>query len=392
MNAFAIVAMLATNVWAASGYEVINQGDSVEVRPLPDLPEPEELNRTDDSFFKDAPPLVISPRWGVAKLAEAYITSVRGEDRVRVLNRLGEVRPRDSNDVRALMNLLSREDSTARAKVEASMALLSPADSALAPTFLALLEDEDTIAQTLGLVGSARLQVAQALAPIRKLAEREFPAPQPSLSMSPADANRWALQFGALKVLAEWEGEKARPLVLKVSKTVPAAGEVVATQFWEKAFDDMVDWSESRQAHDLARAAKAWGAPVPCERLTPTKARLWSLALDRRRKVETRHRAVLKLGPCADEADVDRFVAERANASGKDRALMDAGLFSSRHAKAVPALVEYAKTSSDPLARAGAMYQLRTMLPASDYRALLQWAAKNDPDPENRANAAAELR
>ena len=41
MSALAIVAILATNGWAAAGYEVINQGDSVEVRPLPDLPEPE---------------------------------------------------------------------------------------------------------------------------------------------------------------------------------------------------------------------------------------------------------------------------------------------------------------------------------------------------------------
>lgn len=384
--------ILATNISAASRYEVINEGDSVEVRPLPDLPEPEVLDRNDDSFFKDAPPLTISPHWNVAKLAEAYIMAVRGEDRVRVLNRLGQVRPKDPADVRALMNLLAREDSSARAKVEASMSLLSPADPTLGPVFLALLQDEEPSSQTLGLVGASRLRVPQALDMVRALAKKEFPAAQLSLSMSPADANRWALQFAALRVLADWEGESALPLILKVAKEVPAAGEVAAAFFWEKALDELVAWSESGKPADLTRAAKAWGATVACEKVAPTKPRLWSLAVDRRRKVETRHRAALKLGQCADEADVDRFLAERAKASGKDRALLDAGLFASRHAKAVPILVDYAKTAPDPIVRAGTLYQLRTMLPAADYRALLEWAAKNEPDAENRANAAAELR
>lgn len=392
MNALAVVAILATNAWAASGYEVINQGDSVEVRQLPDLPEHDELDRNDDSFFKDAPPLAISPRWSVAELAQAYITAVRGEDRVRVLARLGVVKPKDPNDVRALLNLMAREDSSARAKVEACVSLLSPADAALGPTFLGLLLDEDASLQILGLMGAARLRTPEALEPVRALAKKEFPAAQLSFSMSPVDANKWALQFGALRLLAEWEGEKALPVILKASKDVPAAGELAASFFWEKALDDLVSWSESRQQGDLTRAAKAWTAPVTCERLAPTRARLWSLAVDRRRKVETRHRAALKLGQCADETDVDRFLAERAKSGGKDRTLLDAGLFVTRHAKAIPILVEYARTGADPITRAGALYQLRSMMPAADYRALLQWASQNDPDLENRNNAAAELR
>lgn len=392
MRALSIVVILATSVSAAQRYEVVNQGDEVEVRQLPDMPEPTPLEREERSFFSDAPPIQISPLWGPAELAEALIASVRADDRARLLNRLGEVKPRNDKDLRGLLNLYSREDSAARLKVEASLARLSPDDAGLAPFFRSLLEDEEPVFQIFGLLGAARVRDARSNELVRALAEKPFPAPEPSFGLSPADANRWTLQYNALRVLAEWEGEKALPLVLKRSKEAPGVAEIAAVLFWEKSLPDFVTWSESRQAEDRDRAAKAWAAPVPRAALSATKARLWELALDRRLKVETRHRAAIKLGVCAEEADVDRLLAERAKAEGKARALLDAGLFASRHPKAVPVLTEYAKTSADPVARAGAMFQLRSMLPFAEYRELLRWAAKNDPDPENRANAAAELR
>lgn len=391
MRALAIVAVLATTASAASRYEVVNDGDEVEVRQLPDLPIPEEKEREERSFFADAPPVDIRPDWGPAQLAEAYIAAVRNDDRTRLLNRLGLVKPRNDRDLRGLLNVYSREEVAARAKVEASLSLLGPEDVGLSPFFNGLLADEDPVFQIFGLIGAARLRDPRSLELVRALAEKDFPAPQPSLGLSPADANRWTLQFSALRVYAEWQGEKALPLVLKRSAETPAVAEIAATLFWGKALEDLVAWSESRQPADAARAAKAWAAPVDRGRLTATKPRLWELALDRRRKVETRHRAAIKLGVCADDADIERLLAERGKASGKDRALLDAGLFASRHPKAIPVLVGYAKEAADPVARAGAMFQLRAMMPPADFRALLQWAAKNDPDLENRANAAAEL-
>lgn len=387
----AIVAILATTVSAAGRYEVVNDGDSVEVRPLPDLPEPEPEERPDSSFFSDAPPMEISSLWGPAQLTEAYITAARPEDRLRALNRLGAVKPRDFKDLRGLLNLYSREDLAARAKVEACLSRLGPEDAPLAPFFASLLEDEDPVFQIFGLIGVGRLRAASALGLVQALAEKEFPAPETSFSLSPADANRWGLQFNALRLLAEWEGEKALPLVLRRSKDVPAAGEVAATFFWEKALEEFVAWSESNKPFDRDRAVKAWAAPAPRKSLAATKPRLWELTLDRRRKAETRHRAAIKLGICAEEADVDRLLAERAQADGKARAILDAGLFASRHPKGVPVLVGYAKEAADPVSRAGALYQLRAMMPAADYRALLQWVVEKDADPENRANAAAEL-
>ena len=86
------------------------------------------------------------------------------------------------------------------------------------------------------------------------------------------------------------------------------------------------------------------------------------------------------------------LLAERAKAAGGDRLLLDTALFATRSPKAVPVLVDYAKNAQDAQTRAGTLFQLSEMLPPAEYRGLLEWAAKNDPDPENKANAAAELR
>ncbi|TPW19274.1 MAG: hypothetical protein FD126_2852 [Elusimicrobia bacterium] len=391
MIASALVAILATSALAASRYEVVNDGEEVEVRQLPDLPVPEPEEREERSFFSDVPPLNMLPSWGPAQLADAYISAARQEDRKTLLIRLGEVKARDDKDLRALLNLYAREDAGVRAQVEACLMRLTPVDIGLSPFFAVALQDEEPVFQIFGLIGAGRLRDPRTLDLIRGLAEKDFPAPETSISMSPADAYRFTLQFNAVRLLADWEGEKVLPLVLKRSQDVPGAGEIAALAFWEKALEDFVAWSESKKPADRARAAKAWGAPVSRIKLAATKPRLWQLALDPRRSVTTRHRAAIKLGICAEEADVDRFLAERAKADGKVRALLDAGLFASRHPKAIPPLVGYAKEASDPLARAGALFQLRSMMPPADYRTLLEWVAKNDGDRENRANAAAEL-
>lgn len=388
---FALVVILATTAFGAGRYEVVNDGDEVEVRQLPDLPVPEPKEREERSFFSDEPPVVIPPSWGPARIAEAYVQAARQENRTKLLVRLGEVKPRDDKDLRALLNLYSREDAAMRAQVEACLSNLGPEDVGLSSFFAHALQDEDPVFQIFGLIAAGRLRDPRTLELVRALAEKDFPAPEPSIALAPADAHRWTLQFNAVRLLADWEGEKALPMVLKRSKDVPGAGEIAAMAFWEKALEEFVAWSESNKPADRARAAKAWGAPVPRARLAATKTRLWELALDRRRSVTTRHRAAIKIGVCAEEADVDRFLVERAKADGKVRALLDAGLFASRHPKAIPPLLGYAKGSSDPLARAGALFQLRSMMPPADYRALLEWVAKNDADSENRANAAAEL-
>jgi hypothetical protein len=228
-----------------------------------------------------------------------------------------------------------------------------------------------------------------ALALVKGLAETAFKEPEATLSMSPVDANRWGVHYGALAVLADWQGAAALPLLLKRAKEAPAVAEIAAARFWAAALDDFIAWSESGRQ---AEAARAWNADVPRALLAPTKDRLWALTLDKRKRAGTRHRAAIKLGLAAEPADVDRLLAERAKAGAAERLLLDTALFASRSPKAVPILTDYAKNSKDSLARAGTLFQLREMLPSAEYRELLDWAAKNDPDAENRRNAAAELK
>ena len=70
---------------------------------------------------------------------------------------------------------------------------------------------------------------------------------------------------------------------------------------------------------------------------------------------------------------------------------MAAALFSSRDPQVAPLLLRFAKEDPQPAIRTGARLQLKDMLPATDYRALLEWAAKNEPDAENRDLALREL-
>ncbi|MBI3297048.1 MAG: hypothetical protein HYZ75_02715 [Elusimicrobia bacterium] len=381
---------MATPIFAQHRYEVINAGESVEVRSVPEAPPPSPKELEAQSFFSDVPPLVIASTWSVADLAQAWTFAAREADRVRLLERLGQTKARSDSDLRWLMNLYGRGDPAARAKVEASVALLGPAEAVAAPFFELLLEDEDPKLQALGLAGAARLRSPRSLKLIRALAEKPFSVPEPTLAMSPIDANRWGLQFAALGVLAAWQGPKVLPLILKRAQESPIVAELAAAHFWTEGFDRYVAWSESKKPADQARAARAWAAPAPLEALRATKGKLWALLFSKRRP-ETRHRAAIKLGLVCDDVDLDRLLAERAKAAPSERPLLDTALFASRSAKAVPILLSYAKEAPDPLARAGALFQLRSALPREEYRALLKWVTEHDADRENRANAAAEL-
>lgn len=390
MRSFAVVAILATCAMAGPRYEVVTKGDSSEILPLPDAPEPLSTEKADESFFTAAPALVIYSTWAVADVAQAWAFAVREADKGRLLDQLGKTKARTDADLQALMNLYSRGSPAIQRQVEASVALLGPAEAVAAPFFEALLEDEDPQTQTLGLAGAARLRSPRALELVRALAEKPFTAPEPTISMNPLDNAHWRLQFTALGVLAEWQGEKTLPLIIKRAKEVPAAAELAATLFWVEGFDKFVAWSESGRPEDQALASRAWSAATPFKTLRTTKDKLWELVLSRRKR-ETRHRAAVKLGLTAEDADIDRLLAERSKTAESDRPLLDAALFASRHLKAIPILTGYAKSSRDPLARAGALFQLRSMMSPDEYRALLKWVAANDIDAENRANAAAEL-
>lgn len=387
-----IVAILTTIAWGAPRYEVVNHGESVEINAVQGVPEPTPEERASESFFTGSEPAVIPDSATVTFLAQQFTNAVRDKDRAALLGRLSRTKPVKDSDFRWLLNLYSRSQPEVREHCEASLSLLGPEDTHVAVFLESLLQDEDPQLQRFGLVAAARVRPAEALPLVKALAEPAFKDPAPSINMSPADSARWGVHFAALAVLADWQGAATLPLLLKRAKEAPAVAELAVTRFWAPALEALVSWSESDRAADAACAAIGWTADVPRAQLAQTRDRLWALLLDKRRRAETRHRAGVKLGLAAEAADVDRLLAERAKADGGDRLLLDTALFATRSPKAVPVLVDYAKNAKDPATRAGTLSQLREMLPAAEYKGLLGWAAKDDPDPENRASAAAELK
>ena len=71
--------------------------------------------------------------------------------------------------------------------------------------------------------------------------------------------------------------------------------------------------------------------------------------------------------------------------------MLTTALFASRHPQAIPLLVEHARTAKSAVGRAGALVQLREMMPPEEYRSLLEWVAENETNKENRAHARREL-
>ena len=388
----ACVAILATKASAAPRFEVRNDGDAVEITASQVPAEPTAAERGAETFFTETPPVVIAATWTVTELAQRWTNAVRAEDRAALLERLSRTKPQNGPDLRWLVNLFSRGQPEVQARCAASLSRLGPGDTGAGPFLESLLEDEDPVLQSFGLAGIASVRTPAALPLVKGLAEPAFKEPEATLSMSPADSNRWNVHYQALAVLADWQGAATLPLLLRRSKEAPSVAEIAATRFWTAAFDDFAAWSESRGDADQSRAARAWSADVPRAMLAATKDRLWALLLDRRKRIETRHRAAIKAGIVAEPVDVERLLAARARADAQGRLLLDTALFASRSPKAAPILIDYAKNAKDPLARAGTLFQLGEMLPHAEYKELLSWAAQNDPDLENRNNAAAELK
>ena len=90
---------------------------------------------------------------------------------------------------------------------------------------------------------------------------------------------------------------------------------------------------------------------------------------------------------------MDRLLKARTDAKKEaDRLVYTTAIFASRSPKAVPILVEFAKTHPDPLSRAGVLEQLREMMKPEEFRALLRWVVANDRDEENRRHARQLMR
>jgi AmiR/NasT family two-component response regulator len=88
----------------------------------------------------------------------------------------------------------------------------------------------------------------------------------------------------------------------------------------------------------------------------------------------------------------DLFKEYKELKDDEDKLMFKAALYASRDQVAVPVLIETAKGDPKAANRSGALAQLEDMLPPKELKPLLEWAAKYDPDPENRDLAERDLK
>lgn len=345
-------------------------------------------------LLDEAPQPFVAPASAtVRQLSTAYMQEYRSEHRMGLLDLLGRTAPASTEDLRWLLNLYERGDPLARRRAEESLLLISPARQDLAPFLVSLLEEEeDPSFHAFAISGLARLRHAPSLERIRRIASRTFPQREPTLAMAPTDAARWTAQFQALQALAYWEGKQALPLLCKKAEEAPRVAAIASAILWEHAAPEILRWSESRLEKDQERARAAWAAPVDLRQTKATLPLLKAAMLDRKKKLETRRQAAVRVGIASSEAEIDELLKLHDAAKDKnERLILSAALFASGNKKAAPLLIEHVKTNPSAPGRAGALFQLRDMLGREEYLDVLKWVAEHDKDPENRDSALREL-
>lgn len=383
-----LVVILTTNAEAAV-FSIAQNGDNIEIvtisspaapSPLPEIP------------GDPAPSGLDYSTWTVGNLSRHYMETWRRNEKKAILQAIGGKKPASFRDLRWLLNLYSRSETEARFYAKRSLRRLGPRDKRFEPLFAGILRDQDPFLRMFGLIGAFQIESEEARPAILEIARKRFSHPQPMLLMIPEDANNWNLQFYALRILAMRQDPEAFALLVKRSKEAPPVASLMARFYWERSLPKFVKWTESRSKRNRERSWAAWHTDVPLEELRKTRGELREIVFSKRRKMESRHQAALRLGISANPAEVGRLLEERLEAKDKKlHLLLTTALFASRDERVIPILLDYAKTHKSALTRAGTAVQLRTMLPKDAYRELLQWVSNNDPDGQNRQNALREL-
>ena len=330
----------------------------------------------------------------VTRLHDDFIEAVEADKKAEALSALARTAPSSARDVQSLFDLFLRfADAPARGAALSSLELLDPHAANLDQLFIRYLDDSDPAGELFALRGALRVRSPGALPLIWKIARRRFAFADPQTAALPSERNAWYAQYEALSVLAQWEPEKALPLIVKKTREAPQTARVLGLQLWKDSFAQIVAWASSSKPANRQRGLEALRADAPAAQLRATREEMLKLVRDRKADKEVRHQLALKVGAGSTDEEAGALLLEQAAASDEETGLMlAAAIFASRSRRAIPLLEQYAKENPDPALRAGALAQLKDMLEAPRYRALLDWAAKNDPDADNRRAAQAQLK
>ncbi|MBI3564967.1 MAG: hypothetical protein HY079_07215 [Elusimicrobia bacterium] len=310
---------------------------------------------------------------GVAVLKERFLAALDDKERGRLLDAMAATAPTSAQDVTSLFDLFSRfPDPTLRRKVMESLGRLRPDSPQLEPLFVTYLSQDEPEAQLFGVNGAFRLRSRQALPFVRKIAQRKFKAPSPNSVNALSERNAWWTQYEALSALAQWEGEKALPLLKEKTRESPDVARLLGRFFWKKTLPDLKRWAVSSDAADGERAVEAAGAAIAPEEARACRDELLALVRDPKADPEVRHRLALKVGAVSDDAQTEALVKEHdAAADDRSRLIWAAAVFQSPSEKAVPLLARYARSAADEADRRGARAALVGRLGEEKTAALL---------------------
>lgn len=328
----------------------------------------------------------------LADLCEGFQAELDDQKKAALLAQIGRTAPSDSRDVTALATLFSRyHDARVRDAIISSIERTDPSSQQLEATYTGLIADTDPSNEFLGIKGALRLRAESAYPLIDKIARSKFKLSDPDASSAlPTESDRWWVHYEALYSLAVWDGDRAFPLVLKMSKQAPKLARILALRYWKQSLPLIARWSGGN-TRDRMRAAAALASAPPLPALRETRAQMLALVEDPKADAELRHQLAIKVGLCSTDEEVARLWQRYPSADDALKLYLAAVIFASRSQNAVPLLTQYAKENASPVERAGARVELKELLKPADYRAIVEWAAQSDPDAENRAVAQKEL-
>ncbi|OGR87093.1 MAG: hypothetical protein A3J74_01155 [Elusimicrobia bacterium RIFCSPHIGHO2_02_FULL_57_9] len=324
----------------------------------------------------------------VVDLHNDFLESIDLDKKSRALEDLARTPIKTSRDAHAAHDLFMRfVDAKTRNAVMDSLDLMDPRNRDPEPVFLGYLSQPEAESVLFGIKGSLRLRSPQALLPIKRIAEKKFAYQSPGETPLTSEKNAWWVQYEALSALAQWQGDKALPLLIRKTNEAPAIAQIMARYLWKESLPQFVKWSGQERANEGLRTQ------VPMAALKETRLEMLNILRDPKADKELRHQCALKLGISSNEELVAELLKEYAAQSDpRSRLYFEAALFASRSRLTLPLLMRHAKESPDAQVRAGVRVQLKEMLEPAPYRELLEWAAQNETDQENKNFAAEELK
>lgn len=313
-----------------------------------------------------------------AMLKERFVSSLEDADKTTALGQLAKTAPASAQDVAALFDLFSRDPNAGvRQAIMNSLALIQPGSPQLEPLFINYLKQPEPEAQLFGVNGAFRLRAREALPLVREIASRRFKSAGVNDTAVLTERNAWWAQYEALSALAQWEGEKALPLLRKKADESPEVGRLLGRFFWKQTLPDLKKWMESKEPPSQRKALAAAAASIEPADARATREAMLALMRDPKVDDELRHQLALKVGLSSTDSEAEVLVTEHDKAAdARFKLLWAAAAFASRSRTVVPLLVRYVKESTDEQWRRSARIQLVDMLGEDAAKSLLGDAKK----------------